>query len=139
MLRRKLVPQEGVLLLEVEDPLSDPRETLPLTSGRHIGKVPLNRHGNNHPTNFGPPKFSIQLTNSPNELNSDDSNRNLAFYSNMLGGLTGDLPTIQSTKQLKPNLSNENLANLEELSRNPHLSKLDRKTNQKNQKIRILT
>ena len=128
MLKRKLVPQEGVLLLEVEDPLNDPRETLPLTSGHHIANLALNR---NHLTSFGPPKFSIQLTNSPpNELNSEGSNRELAFYGNLLS-LTG-----RNVKQMKPNLASENLANLDDLSKNPHLSKLDR---QANQKIRILT
>ena len=128
MLRRKLVPQEGVLLLEMEDPLNDPRETLPLTSGRHIANVALSRNGNqnfgNYQTSFGPAKFSIQLTNSPpNELSSEGTNRNVALYG--------------QPKQSKPNLTPENLANLEQLTKNPHMSKLDRQTNAKIQILNL--
>lgn len=93
MLRRKLVPNEGVLLLtEIEDPdLGIPHETLALNSGRNIG---LGKRENiNYHHNFGTPKFSLQLTssNEASDLNLDNSDQDLLFYSNQLRLLKNQL------------------------------------------------
>lgn len=126
VLRRKLVPSEGVLLLEVEDPLNPLgdgllHETLPLTSGRtnpnSLNKIQTQiQTANRNNGNFGTPKFSI-------ELNSDDPSRDLSFYSNSNLKIKSNENPNNQIRQ--PNFTKESLINFEQLSKNPHINKLE--------------
>ena len=138
LLRRKLVPSEGVLLLEVEDTLNDglSHETFALNRNS-FANMALNRNQDSNSissassNSFGRPKFSIQLTssNAAKEFNNYENTEEDLLYSNRL-------PNHHTlTKQLKPNLTKENLINLEELSKNPHLNKISQLNPYKSIKI----
>lgn len=126
VLRRKLIPSEGVLLLEVEDRVDPYGDTYGNGGGPGMinnGYVPIDRYpminglgipntinginsgrpfgyGGIHRTGLGKPKFSVQLTNA--EMRLDELN------------------SVEKHQLIQPNLSEKNLQGLVELSKNPH-------------------